>query len=109
MPIRHQLCRNAISQPALFADLKHQPTAEIAAADDVVEHQRGVPVGIVSLEANLAEGDDALRHRPAVYDQRAVVTRLSLGQAAAGISDPHQPKPPTHNPPPLSPPHLPPP
>ena len=86
MAVRHQLGRDAVSQAALFADFLHQPAAEIAAADDLVQHIGGVPVRVVALRPGLAEGHGALRHGGAADDERAVVDRPRLGDRDIGTA-----------------------
>ena len=80
MAVRHEPGRDAVGKAALFADLLHQPAAEPAAPENLVEHQRGVPVRIVALQPGLAEGHRALRHGAALDEQRAAIARGCLGQ-----------------------------
>ena len=86
MAVRHQRGRNAVGQPALVADLLHQAPAKTAAADDVVEDERGIPVGVVALRPGLAKADRALRHRRAADDERPVVARACLGDIRTGVA-----------------------
>ena len=83
MAVRHERGRDAVGQSALFADFLHQPAAKPAAAEDFVDHQRGVPVRIVALQPGLAERHRALRHGAALDEQRAAVGRGRLGQTGS--------------------------
>src|SRR5439155_26410574 len=83
--VGHERGRNAIGQPALFADLLHQPAAKPAAADDVVVDIGGIPVGIVALRPGLAKADRALRHLGAADDKSTVVGWAGVGDPGAGI------------------------
>ena len=80
MAVRHEPGRDAIGKAALFADFLHQPAAEPAAPENLVEHQRGVPVRVVALQPGLAERHRALRHGAALDEQRAAIGRGRLGQ-----------------------------
>ena len=80
MAVRHEPGRDAVGKAALFADFLHQPAAEPAAPENLVEHQRGVPVRIVALQPGLAERHRALRHGAALDEQRAAIARGCLGQ-----------------------------
>src|SRR6266446_6823628 len=71
--------RDAVSEPALLADLLDQAAAKAAAANDIVEETRGVPVGIVAFEAALAKSDGALRHCEPADQQVAALRRAGLG------------------------------
>ena len=86
MAVGHEPGRDAIGKAALFADLLHQPAAEPAAPENLVEHQRGVPVRIVALQPGLAERHRALRHGAALDEQRAAIARGCLGQDRVALA-----------------------
>ena len=44
---RNEIGRHAVGEPAPFADFLHQPAAKSAAAENVVDETRRIPVGIV--------------------------------------------------------------
>jgi hypothetical protein len=83
---RDELGRYSVGQPALLADLLHQPAAKAAAAEDVVDDARRIPIGIVPFGPHLAEGDGALRHRAPGDQQPAILGRLGLSHLSLGVA-----------------------
>ena len=86
MAVGHEPGRDAVGKTPLFADFLHQPAAKPASPEDLVDHQRGVPVGIVALQPGLAERHRALRHGAALDEQRAAVGRGRLGQNGIALA-----------------------
>src|SRR6202040_3124811 len=87
MPERDEIGRHSVSQPALYANLLHQPPANPPATEDVIDQTCRVPIGIIPFRPDLAEGNGALRHGPPGDQHSAILGRLGFGNrglAAAG-------------------------
>ena len=80
MAVGHEPGRDAVGEASLLANFLHQPAAKSSAAENFVDHQRGVPVGVVSLQPGLAECHRALRYGAVLNEQRATVGRGRIGQ-----------------------------
>ena len=71
-----------IGEAALLAHLMGEARIEAAAAQDVIVDERGVPIGIVALQAPLPKGDDALRDGQARQQKLAGIRHLRLRHRA---------------------------